>query len=141
MPARAALSMIVASLMAQAYATALDGGALVLYDDTTAAPATPEDAVPVDAVELARFPLPSVNAATVVDGVATVAPLGPIPWAASGRVGWARVETWGGAGLVLLNVGTVDEALVVTTLDAVQGEDVTVVAWAFQVPALVDEAA
>jgi hypothetical protein len=46
MPARAALSMIVASLMAQAYATALDGGALVLYDDTTAAPATPETRCP-----------------------------------------------------------------------------------------------
>lgn len=139
MSARIALALSLADAMAQAFADALDGGALVLYSDTTAAPATPEDAVPGGAVELARFALPGTAAGTVLDGVVTVAALGPIPWLATARVGWARVERTGGAGLLVPNVGIEDEALTLTSMEAVEGQDVTVVEWAFAVPVLVDE--
>lgn len=140
MPARMVLAIDVANDMAEVYAMKLDGGALVLYQDTTAAPATAEDPLPVDAVELARFALP-VDASDVVDGVVTMKPLDPVPGLASGRVGWACVARPSGTPVLLPNVGTDDEALVLSSLDVVAGEDVTVVDWSFYVPTLVEEAA
>jgi hypothetical protein len=132
MPASVVLALIVADDMANAFAAHLDNGALVLYADTTAAPATPELAVPAGALEIARFVLPAV-AAVVVDGIVTVGPSGPVPALITGRIGWARVEHAGGSGVMIPNVGTDDEALVVNTLDVVAGQPVTVVDWRFQV--------
>lgn len=139
MPARVALALTIATDMAQAFADPLDGGALVLYMDGTAAPATPEDPVPDDAVECVRFDLPGVGAAVVVYGVATVAALPPEAAQFTGRIGWARVERADGSGIMLPNVGAGDEALVLTSLEVVEGEPVTVAAWSFVVPTLMEE--
>jgi hypothetical protein len=136
MPARVVLALTIANTMAQVFATGLNGATLVLYEDTTAAPATPEQPVPVNAVELVRFALPNSGAATATDGVVTVAALDPVAWYTSGRVGWARVEYNDATGLMIPNVGTDDEALVLTSLDAVEGAPVSVVAWQFVVPTL-----
>lgn len=138
MPARLAVAETITAAMAAVAAGALNAGALVFYADTTAAPVHATDPVPLEALELARFPLPAANAAAVatdVDGsTVTLAPLAPIAGLASGRIGWARAEDGAGAGLVLPNVGTIDEALIVSSLDVVAGDPVTVVLWAFVIP-------
>jgi hypothetical protein len=136
MPARVVLSWTVVDEMAAAFALALDGGRLTLYADSSAAPGTPQDDVLPDVVILAAFDLPLSDAGVVLNGVVTVAPLAPVAAAISGRIGWARVERDTGAGLMLPNVGVDDEALVVSSLDVVEGEPVSVASWQFVVPTI-----
>lgn len=136
MPALVVLAIDVANDMALAFAAALPNAAIVLYADTTAAPATAEDDVPAGALELLRVVLPPADAATVVAGLVTVNALPPSPWLATARVGWARVARADGTGILVPNVGTVDEALVVSSMDAVAGVMASVVDWRFHVPTL-----
>lgn len=133
MPASATLAMFVATAMAGAFAAPLDGGAVVLYQDTTAAPAVPEGGIPAGAVELVRFPLPAVGAATVDGMIVTAAAVGPVPALATGRVGWACVFAGSGFPMLVPNVGTNDETLLVSTLDVVAGLPYTLAEWAFVV--------
>lgn len=133
MPASATLALFVATAMAGAFAAPLDGGAVVLYQDNTAAPAVPEAGIPVGAVELHRFALPAVGAAAIDGDAAIVAAVGPVPALATGRVGWACVFAGNGDAMLTPNVGTVDETLILSTLDLVAGTPYTLAEWRFVV--------
>lgn len=129
---RVVLAVAYASALAAAWLEPLHGGTLVLYRNDTAAGATPEDPVPDGAVEWARLPIPETGH-SIADGVAHVAPLAGVVLA-DGMVGWARVVDAAGDGLLLPNVGMVDEALVVTRLEGVAGDPVAVLDWSFTIP-------
>jgi hypothetical protein len=138
---RLAIAETIRNAMLAAVANQLDGGTVRIYADATAAPATPEDAIPDGSIVLVEFAIGTPSEDDISGGEITFGAVGPSAALASGVASWARISRPDDTGVFDGDVGTDDSVaafIIGGTTDVVIDAQYILGAWAFALPALVE---